>query len=342
MAPNDRPLFVAPLLTFASLVASLCRFLLSSSKDNTARIFSRDPIDGFQPTTLAGHRGSLVGGFFGGDPATIYTVSVDGAVFTWKHAHADADNLGEEDEALVGGSFSLASRHFFNQENADVTTCALTSTGSSSLLVIGFSTGVFGLYDMPGCNNIHTLSVSKHHISSVAINPSGEWLAFGCPTLGQLLVWEWQSETYVLKQQGHSYAMNTMAYSPDGQYIATGGEDGKVKLWNTSSGFCFVTFSEHTAPVTQICFPSASVVLSASLDGTIRAHDLVRYRNFKTLTTPEPRQFVSLAIDPACEMVCAGTLEPFEIYLWSLQVRRESDERELAVPKYAGLDTPFG
>lgn len=48
------------------------------------------------------------------------------------------------------------------------------------------------------------------------------------PGLGQLLVWEWQSESYVLKQQGHFNSMVSLAYSPDGQYIVTGGEDGKV------------------------------------------------------------------------------------------------------------------
>ena len=57
---------------------------------------------------------------------------------------------------------------------------------------------------------------------------TGEWLAFGCSSLGQLLVWEWQSESYVLKQQGHYYDMNCLAYSPDGQLIATGADDGKV------------------------------------------------------------------------------------------------------------------
>lgn len=46
--------------------------------------------------------------------------------------------------------------------------------------------------------------------------------------LGQLLVWEWQSESYVLKQQGHFNSMVSLAYSPDGQYIVTRGEDGKV------------------------------------------------------------------------------------------------------------------
>ena len=71
-------------------------------------------------------------------------------------------------------------------------------------------------------------SISEHRISSVAICPCGELLAFGCSRLGQLLVWGWQSETYVLKQQSHLYDMNVMSYSPDGQLIATGGDDGKV------------------------------------------------------------------------------------------------------------------
>lgn len=73
-------------------------------------------------------------------------------------------------------------------------------------------------------------SISQHRISSVAINESGDWLAFGSSSLGQLLVWEWQSETYVLKQQGHFYDMNCLAYSTDGQLVATGGDDGKVCL----------------------------------------------------------------------------------------------------------------
>ena len=68
----------------------------------------------------------------------------------------------------------------------------------------------------------------------MAVNRTGEWLAFGCSGLGQLLVWEWQSETYVLKQQGHFYSMNSLAYSPGGQVIATGGDDGKVLVLSLS------------------------------------------------------------------------------------------------------------
>jgi len=192
----------------------------------------------------------------------------------------------------------------------------------TQLLVVGFSSGVFGLYEMPGCINLHRLSISTHTITSVSINSTGEWLAIGSSQLGQLLVWEWKSESYVLKQQGHLYGLNTIDYSSDGQFIATGGEDGKVKLWNTISGFCFITFSEHIAPVTGVKFVGKGLgkaIISSSLDGTIRAHDLLRYRNFRTLTTPEPVQFTCLAVDSSGEVVCAGALDPFNIYVWALQ-----------------------
>ncbi|PIO55264.1 hypothetical protein TELCIR_23350, partial [Teladorsagia circumcincta] len=40
-------------------------------------------------------------------------------------------------------------------------------------------------------------------------------------------VWEWQSETYVLKQQAHSQRILAVQYSPDGSLLGTGAEDGK-------------------------------------------------------------------------------------------------------------------
>ena len=220
---------------------------------------------------------------------------------------------------LVRGSWSLGSRHYFRQENARVTSSSYSA--KNQLLAVGFSSGIFGLYEMPSVSNIHTLSVgSEQLVKTCTLNGSGDWLALGCPTSQQLLVWEWRSETYVLKQRGHAYGMRCMAYSPDGIVICTGGEDGKLKLWNATSGFCYVTMEKsHTSPITAVCFAKSSVVLSASLDGTVRAHDLYRYRTFKTLTTPTPVQFLSLAVDPSGEIVAAGSADPFHIYIWNLQ-----------------------
>ena len=367
------------------------------SRDMTARIYSLDPVKGFVPITLIGHRGSIMGVYFAKDDE-IYTVSQDAAVFVWKwteRSELSAELLADDEDAdmpgtgatsalksrvrhavpnpaadadgasggmsVLHGEWELQSKHFFKQDHAQV--CSTAFHRGNNLLVIGFSSGVFGLYEVPDCNNIHTLSISQRRIHTAAINSTGEWLAFGSATLGQLLVWEWQSETCasstavpavvgrpcadlcaffvclrvpcppdVLKQQGHFFALNSLAYSNDGQMIVSGGDDGKVgtgavshvrvcaqrsharlavcaaclqiKLWNTHSGFCFVTFKEHTAPVTGLTFIGGAtgnnhVVVSCSLDGTVRAYDLIRYRNFRTMTTPTPVQFLCVAADPS-------------------------------------------
>lgn len=227
-------------------------------------------------------------------------------------------------EYIANTRWGIKERHYFNQQNTRIV-CTTYHPGSN-ILIAGFSTGIFGIWELPTFNNIHTLSISQEKISSVAINSSGEWLAFGAKKLGQLLVWEWQSESYVLKQQGHYFDMNTLSYAPDGQVIVTGGDDGKVKVWSTHSGFCFVTFSEHSAPVSSVMFAQhGNVVFSASLDGTVRAYDLIRYRNFRTFTSPSPVQFSCLAVDPSGEVIAAGSTDSFEIFLWSVQTGKLLD-----------------
>ncbi|XP_059059987.1 periodic tryptophan protein 2 homolog [Achroia grisella] len=190
----------------------------------------------------------------------------------------------------------------------------------TKLLITGFSSGIFFLHEMPDVNLIHTLSISEHRISSIAISPPGDWIAFGCPHIGQLLVWEWQSEQYVMKQQGHSLDMTCFSYSPDGLYIVTGGYDGKVKVWNTSTGFCFVTFSEHKSSVTSIVFSAnKKFFVSSSLDGTVRCYDLTRYRNFRTLTSTTLVQFSCAALDASSELCAAAGQDVFDICLWSIK-----------------------
>ncbi|XP_037297331.1 periodic tryptophan protein 2 homolog isoform X2 [Manduca sexta] len=190
----------------------------------------------------------------------------------------------------------------------------------TKLLVTGFSNGIFFLHEMPDVNLIHTLSISEHRISSIAISSPGDWIAFGCPNIGQLLVWEWQSEQYVMKQQGHSLDMTCVAYSPDGLYLVTGGYDGKVKVWNTTNGFCFVTFSEHKSTVTSIVFSAnKKFFVSSSLDGTVRCYDLTRYRNFRTLTSPSLVQFSCVGVDSSSELCAAGGQDVFEIFIWSIK-----------------------
>ena len=323
--------------------------IIIGSQDLSAKIFYRVGSKRMAMTTLTGHRDVIVGAYFSKDGNTAYTVARDGAVFTWEFvvgervavpskkrsrnsdsSDSSSDDDEEEQEHVTlterGSTWKLKSREFLWEPHTMVSSCAFHK--ETSLLLVGFDQGAFGLYEMPGCVNLQRLSVSQQSLNTACISSTGEWLALGSSRLGQLLVWEWQSESYVLKQQGHLYGLNALDYSDDGQFIATGGDDSKLKLWNVSSGFCFMTFTSHSAPVTAVRFVgkgAGKAVISASLDGTVRAHDLLRYKNFRTLTTPTPVQFTCLAADASGEVVCAGSVDPFSIYVWALQTGRLLD-----------------
>jgi periodic tryptophan protein 2 len=299
------------------------RFFLSASKDLTARIWSLDPEPGFTPTVLAGHREAVYAAWFSKDQETIWTISKDGALFQWQYLpphDADPQHINEEDER-----WRINNRHYYFQDQAHLTSAAFHP--ASNLMVAGFSNGIFLLHELPDFSEIHKLSISASTIDTVTINHSGEWLAFGSSALGQLLVWEWQSESYILKQQGHFDSLNALTYSPSGDRVITCADDGKVKVWDTSSGFCIVTFTEHTSGVTACEFAKrGNVLFTASLDGSVRAFDLIRYRCFRTFTAPSRLSFSSLAVDPSGEVVAAGSLDDFDIHVWSVQTGQLLDQ----------------
>jgi periodic tryptophan protein 2 len=298
------------------------RFILSASKDMTARIFSLHSEDKHVKMSLAGHRDYVVKAFFDSTQEIIYTVSKDGAIFRWEYTERPGEeDLDDEQKTM---SWRIIAKNFFHSDAA-VKCC--TFHAKSNLFIIGFGNGEFRLYELPSFTLIQQLSMGSNGVNTISINSTGEWIAFGSKTLGQLLVYEWQSESYILRQQGHFDSMNALAYSPDGSRIVTAADDGKIKIWDIVSGFCLATFDEHQSSVTGIAFAKkGQVMFSSSLDGTVRAWDLIRFRNFRTFTSTSRIQFSSVAVDPSGEIVVAGSLDNFDIQIWSVQTSQLLDQ----------------
>lgn len=295
------------------------RFFVSSSKDLTARIWSLDPEEGFEPTVLAGHRQAVKNAWFTASQESIYTVSQDGALFRWEYISQSQQNGVDEDmDEPTDERWRIVQREYFLQADAKLK-CACFHQ-QSNLLTVCFDNGLFSLYELPSFSSIHTLSIASSPISDVAVNPSGEWLAFGSTKTGQLLVWEYASESNILKQSSHLDTMTTLSYSPDSTRIITGADDGLIKIWDISSGFHIATFTEHTSAVTASQYSKrGNILFTASLDGSIRAWDMLRYRNFRTFTAPTRLAFSSLAIDPSAEVVAAASQDSFDIHVWNVQ-----------------------
>jgi len=120
-------------------------FIAVASKDLTARVYSLNPIPGWTPPTLAGHKAGLVGVFFtaaatqdaaelaGQQRVVLYTVAKDGALFGWSlQQEQQQQQVLEEDQqqqqeqqrqrpGLSEGSWVLSARHFFMQRGARLT-----------------------------------------------------------------------------------------------------------------------------------------------------------------------------------------------------------------------------
>uniref|UniRef100_A0A2K5ZU66 PWP2 small subunit processome component n=1 Tax=Mandrillus leucophaeus TaxID=9568 RepID=A0A2K5ZU66_MANLE len=317
------------------------RCFVVGSKDMSTWVFGAERWDNLIYYALGGHKDAIVACFFESNSLDLYSLSQDGVLCMWQcdtppeglrlkppagwkadllqreeEEEEEEDQEGDRETTIRGKAtpaeeektgkvkYSRLAKYFFNKEGDFNNLTAAAFHKKSHLLVTGFASGIFHLHELPEFNLIHSLSISDQSIASVAINSSGDWIAFGCSGLGQLLVWEWQSESYVLKQQGHFNSMVTLAYSPDGQYIVTGGDDGKVGSCPRCSGLW------GCAPVTF---------------KNMQKCEWRRYRNFRTFTSPRPTQFSCVAVDASGEIVSAGAQDSFEIFVWSMQTGRLLD-----------------
>ena len=70
---------------------------------------------------------------------------------------------------------------------------------------------------------------------------------------------------------GHFHSATAVQYSPDGAVIASGGDDGTIKLWRVADGMLLRTLTGHQAPPPQFQVVAIIRSLSFSPDGTLLA-----------------------------------------------------------------------
>ena len=79
---------------------------------------------------------------------------------------------------------------------------------------------------------------------------------------------------------GYTWAL---VFSPDGTRIATGGEDGLTRLWDTSTGAMTAQCRGHIRKVLSVAFrPDGRRLVTASADGTVRQWDSATCREVES------------------------------------------------------------
>src|SRR5262245_13993398 len=86
-------------------------------------------------------------------------------------------------------------------------------------------------------------------------------------------------------QTGHKYPIQSIAFSPNRNVIASGSFDHTIKLWDAATGRELRALYGHSDAVLSVAFsPDGNVIASGSGDNTIKLWDVATGRELRALS----------------------------------------------------------
>src|SRR5262249_21750962 len=107
--------------------------------------------------------------------------------------------------------------------------------------------------------------------------------------------------------RGHSLALASVAYSPDGKYLATGSYDRAAKVWDMNTNRELITLKGHQAAVEAVAFsPDGTRLATGSYDGTVKLWDWAVGKEVATFKG-HTNMIRSLAYSPDSRTIASGS-----------------------------------
>ncbi|MTJ13271.1 hypothetical protein FJR11_11860 [Anabaena sp. UHCC 0187] len=117
--------------------------------------------------------------------------------------------------------------------------------------------------------------------------------------------------------QGHSDRVTSVAFSPDGQTLASGSDDKTIKLWNVPTGSLLQTLTGHLNWVMSVAFsPDGRTLASGSNDKTIKLWNVTTGKLLQTLSG-HSLSVNSVAFSPDGRTLASGSFDE-TIKLWNV------------------------
>ncbi|AKE64099.1 tolB protein precursor, periplasmic protein [Microcystis aeruginosa NIES-2549] len=121
---------------------------------------------------------------------------------------------------------------------------------------------------------------------------------------------------------GHSNWVLSVVYSPDSRYLASGGSDNTIKIWEVATGKQLRTLTGHSRGVESVVYsPDGRYLASGSADKTIKIWEVATGKQLRTLTG-HSSGVLSVVYSPDGRYLASGSWDN-TIKIWEVATERE-------------------
>jgi WD40 repeat protein len=158
----------------------------------------------------------------------------------------------------------------------EITSLAFSRDAQTLAASIGYPDDVVQVWQLPDGKPLLTLKPPSgmNEFTRVSLSPNGQVLGTVAQNtieaMGQGVAQLWSIPDGRLVSQPPVNGVLQLAISPDGQVIATGTYDQKIRLWQLSDAKLLQTLDDHTAYITGLAFsPDGTQLASSAGDGAV-------------------------------------------------------------------------
>jgi WD40 repeat protein len=253
-------------------------------------------LSGDRTGELTGHVQGVLGGIndlaFSADGQTLVTAGGDETVRVWNVQDGSSLEIvpalsvvnsvaisPDSQSIVIAGDNSPVKRFDMNGKEVGILAghqggvLKVRYSPDGSKIVTAGKDGTVRLWNRDGKLPETLLSREGEYIYGISFSPEGEAVAIAGESFASIMTVEDKRQTAL---NGHIGAVLTAVFSPDGQYIATAGDDGTIRLWDRAGREIKRLFG-HRGAIWQVAFsPDGRFLMSAGRDGTSRLWQLER------------------------------------------------------------------